>query len=92
MVTTDDYPILVTTSCGDSDKRQFFRTRPGYGPGTASAESPIHKPGATPLATAVYRVQTSVAGQLRRAGLWEAAEILEGASSMEQLARQMEEI
>ena len=92
MVTTDNYPITVTASRGDTDQRQFIRTWPGYGPGTASAERPIHKPGAVLLATAVHRVQTSAAGQLRRAGLWEAAELLESTSSMEQLARRMEEI
>lgn len=91
MVTTDNYPITVTTSRGDTDQRQFIRTRPGYGSGTASAERPIHKPGAALLATTVHRLQTSVAGQFRRAGLWEAAEFLESTSSMEQLARQMEE-
>ena len=91
MVTTDNYPIPATTSCGDTDQRQFFRTRTGYGLGTASAERPIHLRSVVLFVTAVRRVQTSVAGQLRKAGLWEAARFLEGTSNIEQLARQVEE-
>ncbi len=60
-------------------------------PAAASAKRPIHQRSVVLFVTAVRRVQISVAGQLRKAGLWEAARFLEGTSNMEQLARQVEE-